>query len=122
MEIDKIAPSDGLLGGVRLAEAYRLLEEQRIEIDHRLAKMAPDDPARPDMWQELEDVLVGLRRVLIKLAKAPAADLADFRSKAAVLASLLRSEINGQGQLIPEVEKAALALSITDDIARLPNG
>jgi hypothetical protein len=28
----------------------------------------------------------------------------------------------GQGQVIADVEKAALALSITDDIARLPTG
>jgi hypothetical protein len=66
MEIDGIAPSEGLPGGVRLAEAYRLLEEQRIEIDHCMTKIAPADPAWHDMWQEREDVLVGLARVVNK--------------------------------------------------------
>jgi hypothetical protein len=119
MGIEGIVLGEGVPGGIQLAEAFRLLDEQRLDLDRRMATLAPDDPARDDSWQALETVLAELREVVINLAKSPAVDLLELRAKAGVLATLLRSEVDGGGQIFTDAERAALALSITDDIARL---
>jgi hypothetical protein len=112
----------GSAGGIPLAEAFHVLDRLRIDIDRRLVNMVPEDPARPELWQELEEVLQGLHQTVRDLADAPAVDLADLQAKAAILATLLRSEIGGGGQVIADAERTALAVSITDDIASLSDG
>jgi hypothetical protein len=53
------------------------------------------------------------------LAVSPARDFSALRDKADVLAMLLRPEAPGGGPIIPEDERTALVLSLTDDVARL---
>jgi hypothetical protein len=111
--------SGGIPVGNGLADAYRLLDGQRIDIDRRLTELDQDDPERDVLWQELEALLAKLREAVVDIANHPAADLAELRSKAAILSALLRSGDAGGGPTVSEAEKSALALSITDDIARL---
>src|SRR4051812_30216427 len=92
MGTDRTAPDGGVASGVPLAEAFRLLDEQRMDIDHRLAGLTPGDPVRHTLWEGLDTVLTGLREVVGDLAKSPAADLGELRAKSAVLAKVLRSE------------------------------
>jgi hypothetical protein len=122
MGIRGLDSSTGVPGGLPLAEAYRLLDARRIDIDRRITSLTPDDRAREELWQELESVLEKLREVVSKLAKSPATDLLDLRAKATILASLLRPGDDGANPIIPEPERVALALSLTDDIAHLPDG
>jgi hypothetical protein len=121
MGIDGIASGTGVPGGPSPAEAYRLLDARRIDIDRTMTGLPPGDPARDELWQELESVLEKLREVVIKLAKLPAADLLALQAKATILSALLQPE-GRLGPIIPEAERVALALSLTQDIARLPNG
>jgi hypothetical protein len=103
--------------GLPLAEVFSLLDARRADIDRRMNSLPPDE-----LWQELESVLEKLREVVSKLAKSAAADLPELRAKAAILALLLRPGHDGSGPSIPEPERVALALSLTEDVARLPDG
>ena len=122
MGIDEHASGQGISAELPLAEAYRLLDDKRIDIDRHMASLAPQDPARDILWQELEPILLKLREVVTSLAKSKATQLPDLRAKANVLAALLRAGEPGGGPVIPENEKSALALSLTEDIARLTIG
>jgi hypothetical protein len=115
-------PSGGVPEGLPLAEVFSLLDARRLDIDRRMTSLPPDDLAREGLWQELESVLEKLREVVSKLAKSAAADLPELRAKAAILALLLRPGHDGSGPSIPEPERVALALSLTEDVARLPDG
>ena len=122
MGIDGTASNNSFSNGLPLLEVYRALDNQRIDIDRHINSLAPDDPARDPLWIELDQVLAELRQVIGQLARAPAPHLPELQAKAAVLATLLRPEDNGHGDIIPEADKLALALSLADDITRLSGG
>jgi hypothetical protein len=122
MQTDGAASVNGTALGLSLAEAYRMLDDKRLDIDRRIAGLGTNDPARDELWLELEPVLTKLRTVVSELAKVQAVHLAELQAKAAVLARLLRPEDDNSGQVIPDAERSALALSLTDDIAQLSNG
>jgi hypothetical protein len=111
-----------MTGALSLREIYRALNGQRNDIDQHIAALAPDDPAQSILWQELESLLTKLRDVVSDLARSAATHLLELQAKADVLATLLRPGETGGGQVIPEDEKAALALSLTDDVARFSAG
>jgi hypothetical protein len=119
MGTDKTGLAGGLAGSTPLTEAFHVLNRRRIDIDRHLTGLAPEDAARHEGWLELEGVLKGLHQAVRDLANTPAVNLADLKTKASILATLLRSEIDGGGQVIAEAEKITLVLSVTDDIARL---
>ena len=119
MGINATASGRGAAGASLLPEAYRILNKQRIDIDQRITALPPDDPARIILWQELESLLVRLRQVVSDLAKSPATHLLEMQAKAAVLATLLQPDETDGGPILPEEEKSALALSLTDDVSRL---
>lgn len=96
-----------------------MLNEQRLDLDRRLGSLADSDPNREALWLELEPVLNKMREVVSDLSKLPATRLPDVQAKAAVLAALIRPERSGHGAIVPETEKSALTLSLTDDIVRL---
>jgi hypothetical protein len=114
--------SGGVPEGLPLAEVFSLLDARRADIDRRITSLPPDDLAREELWQELESVLEKLREVVSKLAKSAAAGLPELRAKATILALLLRPGYDGAGPTIPEPERVALALSLTEDVARLLDG
>ena len=114
--------SGGVPEGLPLAEVFSLLDARRADIDRRMTSLPPDDLAREELWQELESVLEKIREVVSKLAKSAAANLPELRAKATILALLLRPECDGAGPTIPEPERVALALSLAEDVARLPDG
>lgn len=122
MGIDGPGSDQGVPIGLPLVEAYRLLDDRRTEIDRHMTGLAPDDPARDILWQELEPLLLKLREVVRSLAQSQATQLPEVRAKADVLATLLRAGGLDGGPVIPESERAALALSLTEDIARLTIG
>jgi hypothetical protein len=122
MGTERTGSAGGLAGRTPLAEAFHALNRRRIDIDRLLTGLAPEDPARHESWLELEGVLTRLHQAVRDLANTPAVDLADLQAKAAILATLLRSEVGGGGQVIAEAERIMLALSITDDIAGLESG
>ncbi|MGD0104705.1 MAG: hypothetical protein ABSC06_11780 [Rhodopila sp.] len=122
MAIDGVGSEQGIPPELSLAEAYRILDDRRSDIDRRIASLAPDDPARDILWQELETVLLKLRELVNGLAKSQATHWPELRAKANVLATLLRAGNPGGGPLIPEDERSALALSLTEDVARLTIG
>lgn len=119
MEIDGNASDQTLNVEKSLPDDYRILNNQRIDIDRRMMMMAPNDPARDILWQVLEPVLAEMRETVGLLAKTPATRLFEIRAKADVLATLLRSGDDRAGPVIPEDERSALALSLVEDIARL---
>src|ERR1700733_15120395 len=120
MAIDGSASANGLSVGLALDEAYRALNNRRIEFDRRITSLPPDDPAREALWQSLQPVMDELRQVVADLTGSPAAELSGLRAKAAILAGLLQAEDNGRDPIIPESERNALALSLANDIARFP--
>ena len=120
METDGTASNQGLNAEMSLPDGYRILNNQRIDIDRRMTMLAPDDPARDILWQDLEPVLARMRETVGRLAKSPATQMLEIRAKANVLAMLLRSGDDGAGPVIPEDERSALALSLVEDIAQLP--
>ena len=63
-----------------------------------------------------------IREIVGELAKSAAADLPELRAKATILALLLRPGNDGAGPTIPKPEREALALSLAEDVARLPDG
>lgn len=120
MAIDGNASVSGQSVGLSLDEAYRALNNRRIELDGRITGLPPDDPAREALWQSLQPVMDELRQVVADLTGSPAADLSLLRAKAAILAGLLQAEDNGRDPIIPESERNALALSLANDIACFP--
>jgi hypothetical protein len=120
MAIDGNASVSGQSVGLSLDEAYRALNNRRIELDGRITSLPPDDPAREALWQSLQPVMDELRQVVADLTGSPAADLSLLRAKAAILAGLLQAEDNGRDPIIPESERNALALSLANDIACFP--
>lgn len=119
METDGTASNQGLNAEMSLPDGYRILNNQRIDIDRRMTMLAPDDPARDILWQDLEPVLTRMRETVGRLAKSPATQMLEIRAKANVLAMLLRSGDDGAGPVISEDERSALALSLVEDIAQL---
>jgi hypothetical protein len=122
MGIDRMASKNGAAESLPLADVYRLLDDQREELDRRLSSLPPGDPARDVLWLELEPVLANLRAAVSDLARSQAADLPQLQAKAAILATLLRPRDDRGGSVIPDAERVALALSLADDVARLPGG
>jgi hypothetical protein len=103
-----------------LDKAYRALNNRRMEIDRGMTGLPPDDSCRDELWKTLQPVMDELRKVVIGLTNSQPADLSELQAKAAILAALLRAEDDGGGPIIPEAERVALALSLTNDVARLP--
>jgi hypothetical protein len=122
MRTERNASIPGISGARALSDAYRGLNSQRLDIDRNMTILAPDDPARDVLWQELESVLARLRDIVGDLAGSPAEHLSELRDKADVLATLLRPDGTGSGPVIPDEERVALALSLTDDVVRLSAG
>lgn len=122
MGINGTESRPGIPAGAPLPETFRLLNEQRVDIDRRLAGIPAGNPAREFLWLELEPILAKIREVVDDLARSPASGLSDVQAKAAVLASLIRPEQETGGPIIPEMYRSALTLSLTDDIARLAGG
>jgi hypothetical protein len=114
--------SGGVPEGLPLAEVFSLLDTRRANIDLHMTSLSPGDLAQEELWQELESVLEKIREVVRKLAKSAAADLPELRAKATILTLLLRPGCDGAGPTIPEPETVALALSLAEDVARLPDG
>jgi hypothetical protein len=103
---------------LQLCDVYRQLNDRRLDIDQEIMALPPDDPGRDTLWHELENNLAELRGVISQLAMAPAADAAQVRGKAVVLATLLRSRDPDGNAVIPDDENAALALALADDVVR----
>jgi hypothetical protein len=101
-----------------LSDSYHALNAQRVTIDRRFAILAPDDPTRDALWQEVGSVLVNLGKIVSQLAECPPAHLSELGKKADVLASLLRPGEDG-GPIVSDDQKEALALSLAGDLARL---
>jgi hypothetical protein len=118
MGLGRIAPGSSISVGLPLDEAYRALNQQRINIDRSTADLPPDDPAREELWQSLQPIMAQLREAVANLAASQATDLAGLKAKAAILEELLRAGEDSAGPIIPEAERTALALSLTQDIAR----
>lgn len=121
MGTDRTGSAGRLADSTPPAEAFHALNRQRVDIDRRLADLAPEDPAAHEAWQELQAVVTRLRAAVRRLASAPAANMAELQAKAGILAALLRSEVGGGGQVVADAECTGLTLSITDDIAILAN-
>jgi hypothetical protein len=98
-----------------------VLDGRRIDLDRHITSLAEDDPARDILWQELEAVLAQFGQVVNALAKSHATRLPEIRAKADMLAALLRST-DHSGPIISDDERSELALSLTEDIARLTIG
>jgi hypothetical protein len=122
MGINGSAANSNAAGVQLLPDTFRMLNEQRIELDQRIVMLPTDDPARDQLWQNLEPLLLKLREVVSDLTKAPAIDLQEVRAKAAVLAILLQPNRIDGSPIIPENETSALARSLTSDIAQLSAG
>jgi hypothetical protein len=122
MGIDGTTSNNSVSGALLLSDTYRTLNGQRINIDRRIAALAPDDPTRGILWQELESLLTKLHEIVNDLARSPATHLLELQAKADVLATLLRPGETGGGPVISEDERAALALSLTDDMAQFSAG
>jgi hypothetical protein len=122
MGIGRITLGSSISVGLPLDEPYRALNQQRIEIDRSIANLPPGDPAHEDLWQSLQAVMEQLREAVSNLAASQAADLAGIQAKAAILAELLGADEDGAGPIIPDAERTALALSLTQDIARFTIG
>jgi hypothetical protein len=110
--------STGVPERLPLAEAFSLLDARRMDIDRRMTSLPPDDLAQEELWQQLESVLEKLREIVGKLAQSTATDLRELQAKATILALLLRAGQDGARPIIPEAQRVALALSLTEDIAR----
>ena len=103
---------------LQLCDVYRQLNDRRLDIDQRIMALPPDDPGRDTLWHDLETNLTELREVISQLAMAPAADVAQVRAKATVLATLLRSRDPDGKVVTPDDNSAALALALADDVVR----
>ena len=103
---------------LQLCEMYCQLNDRRLEIDQRIMALLSSDPSRDMLWRELETNLATLSNVISQLAMAPAADVAQVRAKAAVLATLLRSQDPDGNAVIPDDKSAALARALADDVIR----
>lgn len=112
----------GLPAGLPPPEAFRWLNDRRIDLDRRLTTLPPGDPSRDLLWLELEPILAKMRVVVKHLAESAALQMSDVQAKAAVLATLVRPGENGGDAIISDAEKSTLTLSLTDDIARLTGG
>jgi hypothetical protein len=86
-----------------------------------MTRLEPYDPEWNDLWRDLQLVLARLREVVRALAKSPVNHPSELHAKADVLAILLRAEAGGAG-VVAEDDRAALALSLTDDIERILGG
>jgi hypothetical protein len=122
MGIDGITLSNRVTGILLPSDTYRTLNGRRTDIDWRIATLAPDDPTRGILWQELELLLTKLRKTVSDLARSPATHLLELQAKAVVLATLLQPGETGGGPVISEDERTALALSLTDDMVRFSAG
>jgi len=119
MEPDGPVSGQEVPAEVPLPDTYRALNAQRAGMDRSIATLAPDDPARDALWQDLERVLQNLDGVVARLAQSPAAQLSDLRAKADVLATLLQAGDAGQGPVVSDDARSALTLSLIGDIVRL---
>ena len=102
---------------VHLCDRYQALNKRCAELDQQIMALTKGDQERDVLWLELDGVLTGANTLITQLVAAPANDQAGLRAKAVVLADLLRrSETEAA---YSDQETAELALSITDDLARL---
>jgi hypothetical protein len=118
MGTDGTALSNGVTGALLLLDTYHTLNRQRTDINRHIAALAPDDPAQAILWQELDSLLCSLNIIVSALTRFPATHLPELQAKADVLATLLKPGETGGGPIIPENKRVALALSLTDDVAR----
>jgi len=100
-----------------LCDQYRALDQRRLELDQSLTASPEGDQDREALWQEQEAVVRQLHGLTTQLATMPAVDPDSLRSKADVLARLLRASGIDTAAIDPPV--MALALSVADDVARL---
>ena len=118
---DKAALNQDQPGDPSIPAAFRALNLRRLDLDRCIAGLPANDLSREELWQELEAVLVALRNLVSRLASSPATQLPELRAKAEVLAMLLNPDDSEGGLVISETERSVLALSLTDDIIRMPD-
>jgi hypothetical protein len=104
-----------------LPDAFRAANSQRLHIDRQMTRLEPYDAEWNDLWRDLQLVLAQLREAVRALAKSPANHASELCAKADVLATLLRAGAGG-AEVVAEDDRAALALSLTDDIERTLGG
>jgi hypothetical protein len=100
-----------------LCDQCRALDHRRTELDQHIIAVPGSDQDREVLWQEQEAVLRQLHELIAQLPVIPATDPDGLRSKAGVLALLLRASAADPAAVDPQV--MALALSVADDVARL---
>jgi hypothetical protein len=100
-----------------LCDQYRALDQRRLELDQHITASPKGDQDREALWQEQEVVLRELRGLTMQLSALPAINPGGLRSKADVLARLLRASGIDTAAIDPPV--MALALSVAGDVARL---
>ena len=101
-----------------LCEKFRDLNNRRSELDDRVT--AATNASRDEHWLELEAALADINELIARVAEAQAADIAELRAKAEVLASLLKSNTSNDGFATEQNLTSKLALSLANDIAVLP--
>jgi hypothetical protein len=115
---DEDARATGAPNLVVLRSSCRRLNDQRIDLDRRIAvQRLEEDFGCYAVWQERQDVLEDLGAAAERLARVSATRLTEVRAKAEVLALLMRP--NGGEPIVPQDKTRALTLSLTDDLAGL---
>jgi hypothetical protein len=99
---------------VTLAQECQDINKRRASLDHAFLSLSEQDSRRDELWVELAALADELIPAVNRLAATTSADAADLRHKAAVLAVLLRTDID-----VSQPEISALALSVAEDVARL---
>jgi len=102
---------------IRLCDAYRALNDVRIDLDGCLMKLPEDDDRRDILWDELEAVLKQLSDLARELAATSLTQPFVLRAKGAVLALMLRAKDSDLSVIVPEA--TALALSLADGVVGL---
>ena len=101
-----------------LCETYLALNERRLELDEQLMMSSLGEQERELLWYELDAVLTELSSLVTQLAATSPTQPPAVRSKAAILALLLRSP-NADDLLPLAPDATALALSVADEVAHL---
>ena len=100
---------------VQLCDTYRLLDNQRNQLDQRLVSLTEDDPQRDVVWQELDAVMHRLSGLIACLAATASTQIAELHAKAGITSMVLKEH-----QADPTSAGAtALALSLANEVVHL---